>query len=82
MAQSGQLRERVSEKQLIDLLDQVCLTFDHIHRAERDPWQMENAQPKSSSKTTIVVSAQLHQTIITGDSDHDDLETVPASARL
>lgn len=24
MAQSGQLRERVSEKQLIDLLDQVC----------------------------------------------------------
>lgn len=59
MAQGGQLRGRVSESQLIDLLEQVshvfCLgRFDILSRVSK----MEEAQGKGSSsnkKTTIVV---------------------------
>lgn len=57
MAQSGQLRGRVSEEQLIDLLNQVRILL-LLRCARADAAQMEEAQGKAGpKKSTIVVRA-------------------------
>lgn len=59
MAQSGQLRGRVSEEQLIGLLEQVSRDkVQHTRMVKYLLSQAEEAQSKTSTKkATIVVSA-------------------------
>ena len=58
MAQSGQLRNRVSEEQLIDLLNQVNLYLALIGYNLIKSSQMEQAEGKTTvQKSTIVVSS-------------------------
>lgn len=58
MAQSGQLKNRVTEEQLIDLLNQVKIYFaPHRYNLIKVP-QMEQAEGKTTvQKSTIVVSS-------------------------
>jgi programmed cell death protein 5 len=58
MAQSGQLRNRVSEEQLIDLLNQVNFYLAPIGYNLIKSSQMEQAEGKTTvQKSTIVVSS-------------------------
>jgi hypothetical protein len=60
MLQAGQLRGRVSEQQLIDLLEQVCvvaLSWRQLNAALNSEIQADDAQKKASGQGTIVVCA-------------------------
>lgn len=58
MAQSGQLRGRVTEAQLIGLLDQVCERLATAQEPSIHIRQADAAQGKSTTKKgTVVVSS-------------------------
>jgi len=59
MLQAGQLRGRVSEQQLIDLLEQVCVVTlcSKLNAAHNSQIQADDAQKKASGQGAIVVGA-------------------------
>lgn len=55
MAQSGQLRGRVTENQLIDLLEQVSSRCRPVNLQFLNQDQMEEAQGKTTAKKSNIV---------------------------
>lgn len=55
MAQSGQLRGRVTENQLIELLEQVCFNCRPVDLEILNQGQMEEAQGKTTTRKSNIV---------------------------
>jgi len=68
MAQSGQLRGKVSENQLIELLDQVRIVFHgSISFCLFYQAKMEDVQGKSSSKKSTIVVRHIYRLFLSSN---------------